>query len=99
MALVLLFFAALLVAYANGANDNFKGVATLFGGDVISYRGAITLGTVATLAGSLCSVWLADALVQAFSGRGLVPESVALSPKFVIAVASGAAATIMLATR
>lgn len=99
MAIVLLFLVTLLVAYANGANDNFKGVATLFGSDVTSYRGAIALGTIATLAGSLCSVFLAEALVQTFSGKGLVPDTVALSPLFVLAVASAAAATIMLATR
>ena len=29
MTLVLLFAAGLFLAYANGANDNFKGVATL----------------------------------------------------------------------
>lgn len=28
---ILIIAAMLLVAYANGANDNFKGVATLFG--------------------------------------------------------------------
>jgi PiT family inorganic phosphate transporter len=99
MAIVLLFLTTLWVAYANGANDNFKGVATLFGSDVTSYSGAIALGTIATLAGSLCSVFLAEALVQTFSGKGLVPDAVALSPLFVLAVASAAAATIMLATR
>jgi PiT family inorganic phosphate transporter len=99
MAIVLLFLTTLWVAYANGANDNFKGVATLFGSDVASYSGAIALGTAATLAGSLCSVFLAEALVQTFSGKGLVPDTVAVSPLFVLAVAGAAAATIMLATQ
>jgi inorganic phosphate transporter, PiT family len=31
----------LFVAYANGANDNFKGVATLFGSGVAGYRTAL----------------------------------------------------------
>lgn len=99
MTIVALFLITLLVAYANGANDNFKGVATLFGSDVASYRGAISLGTVATLAGSVASIFLADALVQAFSGKGLVPEAIASSPSFALAVAGGAAVTVMLATR
>jgi inorganic phosphate transporter, PiT family len=99
MAIVLLFLTTLWVAYANGANDNFKGVATLFGSDVTSYSGAIALGTIATAAGSLCSAFLAEALVQTFSGKGLVPDTVALSPLFVLAVAGAAAATIMLATQ
>ena len=29
------------VAYANGANDNFKGVATLFGSGITEYRKAL----------------------------------------------------------
>lgn len=99
MTIGLLFLFTLLVAYANGANDNSKGVATLFGSDVVSYRGAITLGTMATLAGALSSVFLAEALVQAFSGKGLIPDAIARSPSFVLAVAGGAGAAVMLATK
>ena len=43
--------ATLLVAYANGANDNFKGVATLFGSGTTAYRTALGWGTITTLAG------------------------------------------------
>jgi len=93
----LLFLATLFVAYANGANDNFKGVATLYGSDTISYRGAIALATITTFAGALCSVYLAEALVHAFSGRGLVPATIAASPDFLLAVAAGAGTTVMLA--
>ena len=32
---------ALFLAYANGANDNYKGVATLYGSGVASYRTAL----------------------------------------------------------
>ena len=49
----LLFLTTLFVAYANGANDNFKGVATLFGSDTATYRGAIVLATITTFAGAL----------------------------------------------
>lgn len=94
----LLFLATLFVAYANGANDNFKGVATLFGASTATYRGAIALATAATFAGALCSVYLAEALVHAFSGKGLVPDAVAASPEFLLAVAAGAGATVILAT-
>lgn len=31
MTLVIILIAVICLAYANGANDNFKGVATLFG--------------------------------------------------------------------
>lgn len=95
---VLLFLTTLFVAYANGANDNFKGVATLFGSDTASYRGAIALATVTTFAGALCSVYLAEALVHAFSGQGLVPAAVAASPDFLLSVAAGAGVTVILAT-
>jgi phosphate/sulfate permease len=35
--LSVLFLATLFLAYSNGANDNFKGVATLFGSATTSY--------------------------------------------------------------
>jgi inorganic phosphate transporter, PiT family len=95
---VLLVLATLFIAYANGANDNFKGVATLFGCNAATYRTAITLATIATLAGSVSSVFLAEALIQAFSGKGLIPDQVAGSPGFLLAVATGAGATVILAT-
>lgn len=40
IAFVLLFLITLFVAYANGANDNFKGVATLYGANVTNYKKA-----------------------------------------------------------
>lgn len=43
IAFVLLFLITLFVAYANGANDNFKGVATLYGANVTNYKKAITV--------------------------------------------------------
>src|SRR5262249_20225543 len=51
-----------------------------------------------TVAGCIASAFLAQALVVAFSGKGLVPDSVAASPGFLVSVACGAAATVMLAT-
>lgn len=98
IATTLLFLATLIVAYANGANDNFKGVATLYGSDTASYRSAIALATITTFAGALCSVYFAEALVQAFSGKGLVPAAVAASPGFLLSVAGGAGTTVLLAT-
>jgi PiT family inorganic phosphate transporter len=91
-------FAVLFVAYANGANDNFKGVATLFGSGTASYRGALTWGTLTTFAGSITAVLLSGQLVAKFSGKGLVPDALVGSPSFVSAVALGAAGTVILAT-
>jgi PiT family inorganic phosphate transporter len=94
----LLVLSTLLVAYANGANDNIKGVATLYGSSTLDFRTALWLGTIATFAGCVCSVFLAEALVEVFSGKGVVPDTVSASPHFLLAVAFGAAATVMLAS-
>ncbi len=90
---------ALFLAFNNGANDNFKGFATVWGSETLSYRQALILATIAALAGSLASWLLADTLVQQFSGKGLVPDSVARMPTFIFSVACAAALTVFLATR
>ncbi|MBI5362452.1 MAG: inorganic phosphate transporter, partial [Planctomycetes bacterium] len=67
------------LAFANGANDNFKGVATLYGSGAASFRTALTWATATTLLGSIASIALAASLTQAFSGSGIVPpETLAL---------------------
>lgn len=99
MILALLLVAALFLAFANGANDNFKGVATLFGSGTASYRTAIAWATATTFAGSVASVFLAAELLKKFSGRGLVPDSLVESEAFLLAVAIGAGTTVLLATR
>jgi hypothetical protein len=83
----------LFLAYANGANDNFKGVATLYGSRTASYRVALTWATVTTLAGPALALALALAsgLTAAFSGRGLVPDEVAARPATSWRPPSGAA--------
>jgi inorganic phosphate transporter, PiT family len=96
---LVLFAVTLLLAYANGANDNFKGVATLYGSGVLPYRRAKFLATAATLIGAVGAAVLAEQLAQAFSGRGLVPNSVVSQPTFAIAVALAAGITVLLATR
>jgi PiT family inorganic phosphate transporter len=91
--------AALLLAYSNGANDNFKGVATLFGCGTANFRIALAWATATTLAGSLLALALAGELVEAFTGKGLVPDRVAAEPAFLTAVGTGAGLTVLLATR
>ncbi len=98
MALVVIVMAVLFVAYTNGANDNFKGVATLFGSGACTYRQALVWATVTTLAGSLLALYLAGGLVKAFSGSGLVPDAVTHQTAFLLAVSLGAALTVLLAT-
>jgi len=93
----LLFVSALALAFANGANDNTKSVATLVGSRQLAYPRALQLATLAQLAGSLASVALASGLIVAFSGRGLVPPE-ALSTSLLAAVALAAALTVAAAT-
>ncbi|ACB73593.1 inorganic phosphate transporter [Opitutus terrae] len=98
MITVIVLLAVCFLAYANGANDNFKGVASLFGSGTTSYRTAISWATVTTFAGSVAAIFLAEALVGKFSGKGLVPDALTASPPFLLAVALGAGAAVILAT-
>lgn len=99
MGLTLLVGAVLVVAFANGANDNFKGVATLHGSGTLAYRPALAWATVTTLAGSLAAAWLSGGLMSRFTGKGLVDDAVVGESTFLFAVAAGASGTVLLATR
>jgi inorganic phosphate transporter, PiT family len=94
----LLFLATCFLAYSNGANDNFKGVASLFGSRTCGYGTALGWATVTTGAGSVAAIFLAQSLLQKFSGKGLVPDAFTTQPQFLLAVALGAGLTVILAT-
>ena len=96
---IFLLLAACFLAFSNGANDNFKGVASLYGSGTTGFRTALGWGTATTLAGSLTAVFFAQGLLKKFSGRGLVPDALTQSPHFLLAVALGAGLTVLLATR
>ena len=96
--MILILIMVVLLAYANGANDNFKGVASLYGSGTCGYRRALGWATITTMAGSVAAVFLASALLRNFSGKGLVPDALVQSPTFVLAVAFGAGGTVLLAT-
>jgi PiT family inorganic phosphate transporter len=98
MMLTLLFMAVCFLAYSNGANDNFKGVASLFGSRTCNYKTAISWATVTTGAGSIAAIFLAESLLKKFSGKGLVPDALTAQPQFLLAVAIAAGATVILAT-
>jgi inorganic phosphate transporter, PiT family len=99
IALAFLVSMTLFLAYTNGANDNFKGVATLFGSGTTNYKRALVWATATTLAGSLVAVFVGAELAESFSGKGLVPDAIALDPLFLASVGFGAAATVLAATR
>jgi PiT family inorganic phosphate transporter len=98
MTLALLFLATCFLAYSNGANDNFKCVASLFGSRTCNYRTAISWATATTFAGSIMSIFLAQMLLKKFSGKGIVPDDFVGSQYFLFAVAVGAGATVIIAT-
>jgi inorganic phosphate transporter, PiT family len=98
VATLILIVAVFFLAWSNGANDNFKGVATLYGSRTLTFRQSIWLTTGVTLAGSILSLVLASALAKAFTGKGLVPPEIAGTSEFLISVGLAAALTIMLAT-
>ncbi|WP_299155893.1 inorganic phosphate transporter [uncultured Tenacibaculum sp.] len=99
MILIFLFIAAIFLAYSNGANDNFKGVATLFGSGTTNYKKAINWATITTFSGAVAAIFLAKELVKNFSGKGLVPNELIQTPTFAIAIALGAAITVFSATK
>ena len=70
MSFAVLVIVVLLLACANGANDNFKAVASVFGTRTLGFREALRLGTVAQLAGSAASLVLAADPVE-----GKAPET------------------------
>lgn len=96
---LMLILAALLLAYSNGANDNFKGFATVWGSGGASYEIARLWATLTTVAGAIAGLYLAQGLVASFSGRGLVPDELASTSMFTLSVALGAGLTVLLATR
>lgn len=93
------FGATLFLAYANGANDNFKGVATLYGSGTASYRTALAWATITTLAGSLAAIFVAQELITLFTGKGLIADALVATPAFLIAVVLSAGVTVFITAR
>lgn len=89
----------LFLAYSNGANDNFKGVATLYSSNVTNYKTALIFSTTFTFLGSIAAIFIASILVDKFAGKGLLPIAELDSVSYVFAIASGAAITVFLATK
>ncbi|MGH7700681.1 MAG: inorganic phosphate transporter [Gemmatimonadales bacterium] len=86
------------VAYANGANDVSKGIATLVGSGVSDYRRAVLWGTMWTVAGGVAAAFASRGLVAVFSGKGLLAVD-PTGPAFLMAIAAGVIAWLALATR
>ncbi|MFE7368455.1 inorganic phosphate transporter [Streptomyces anulatus] len=85
----------LILAFANGANDVPKGVATLAGCGVTKVRTALIWGTATTIAGCLLSLQFAGKMTALFS-KGVV--SADPTPAFAASVLIGTVAWVVLAT-
>ncbi|HUP46663.1 MAG TPA: inorganic phosphate transporter [Thermoanaerobaculia bacterium] len=94
---LLLIAATLLLAFANGANDVSKGIATLVGSGLSHYRPAVLWGSLCTVAGGLAAAFASQALVATFSGNGILLESGSNS-RILLAVAAGAIGWLLIAT-
>jgi PiT family inorganic phosphate transporter len=88
-----------LLSFANGANDNFKGVATLWGAGRTSYGRALCWATAFTFLGSLAAIGTATGLISKFNGSAFVTATTYVQLPFLAAVALGGAATVLLASR
>lgn len=80
-----IFLAALFLAHSNGANDNFKGEATLFGSETSSFKDALNWASITTALGSVVYILFASDIII-FFGNGLVPDTLHATPEFAISV-------------
>jgi PiT family inorganic phosphate transporter len=97
MTLAIILLATLLLAYANGANDVSRAVATLVGSGRASYRTGLAWGTLWTGVGGFAALLFGGAMVKTFTGW--VNPDAALGGAFPVSVAVGAAAWVLFAER
>jgi PiT family inorganic phosphate transporter len=89
---------ATAVAWANGANDVSKGVATLIGSRLASYHHGLVWGTAWTIGGAAAAWALSSSMLRTFSTE-LVAGGFAGSALFPVSVAAGAFAWVLIASR
>jgi PiT family inorganic phosphate transporter len=94
---ILAFVLVLALAFANGANDVSKAIATLIGSGVTGYRAAILWGTVWTVIGAALSGLVATAMVKTFS-QGLLAPGISTLPTLAAAVLTGAVLWVLVAS-
>ena len=94
---IVAFVLLLALAFANGANDVSKAIATLVGSGVTGYRTAILWGTAWTVLGAVLSGVIATAMVKTFS-QGLLAPGVSASLNLVVAVLVGAMLWVLVAS-
>lgn len=95
---ILFFLVVLFLSFANGANDNFKGMATIWGSGILSYKKTLILANATTALGVIASFFLGEKLLKTFSGNGIIDMSLMMSNTFQLAFVIAAGATVFLAT-
>lgn len=95
---LLAFALVFALAFANGANDVSKAIATLVGSGVTNYRSAIVWGTVWTMAGAALAAFVASSMIKTFA-HGLVQAGTIIEPPVTLAVLTGAMAWVLFAAR
>lgn len=95
---ILAFVLVLALAFANGANDVSKAIATLVGSGITDYRTAMVWGTWWTVVGAGLSGLVATAMVRTFS-RGLLASDAAGLPALGPSVLVGAVVWVLVASR
>ena len=88
----------LMLAWANGANDVCKGVATLLGSGAASGRHALLWGSLWTVLGGVAAVFWGAALLSTFS-NGFLASGFTVNTVFIVSALGGAAAWVLLVTR
>lgn len=86
------------LAYANGSNDNSKGVATLVGYGAASTRSALLYAAITTALGAAVSFWFSGGLLKSFSTGLFTHATTGLNTNFFIAVLIGAFGWVIFAT-
>jgi PiT family inorganic phosphate transporter len=87
----------LVLAYANGANDVSKGVATLVGSGVTSYHTAILWGTIWTMLGAVTAASWATAMLKTFT-TGILKGQIAFSGQLGFAIVTAAILWVLFAS-
>lgn len=94
---ILLIAMVMALAWANGANDVSKGVATLNGSGIAAARRAIYWGSATSVLGGLAALAWGGALVSLFS-KGFLAGNPQLSWDFSFGAIGGAAGWVLIAT-
>jgi PiT family inorganic phosphate transporter len=86
------------MAYAEGANDVSKVVATLVGSGIANYRRAISYGSLCTAIGAFAAVFLSREVAVTLT-KGLVTSGTPVNEAFALAALIGAMTWVLVATR